>query len=185
MILMNKQKNTDIGISEYDLASYLCNRFGIELKSEQFYIDYFKSFAEEDNEGRLVVKDRDDIPYKNCFDTDDGEYLFLDEYDNDFNMKDNLFLITPKSRKSLNSQFHRENKVYLNSSSEFKDGEIANIISVNGSLKLQVKLDDNIRNDCVLIYSGTKGVNNLTSSKHSLEGKNAIYQESKVELKRG
>jgi hypothetical protein len=35
----------------------------------------------------------------------------------------------------------------------------------------------------VLIYSGTKGVNNLTSSKHSYDGKSAIYQENKVKIK--
>lgn len=56
------------------------------------------------------------------------------------------------------------------------------ISSHTGKVTLKVKNDDRVRVDCVLIYSGTKGVNNLTTSKHSLEGKSAIYQENKVEI---
>ena len=36
--------------------------------------------------------------------------------------------------------------------------------------------------DTVLIYSGTKGVNNLTSSEVSWEGNSAAYQEEKVTI---
>ena len=182
MLEMNKQFETEIGISEYDLANYLCKEFDIAFESEEFYINHFKSFSQKQSDGSLLVKDREEIPYKNGFDTDDGEFLFLEEYDNDFNMKDKLFLITPKSKKSLNSQFKREESVYLNSSLGFKDNEMITISSHTGKVTLKVKNDDRVRVDCVLIYSGTKGVNNLTTSKHSLEGKSAIYQENKVEI---
>lgn len=96
----------------------------------------------------------------------------------------NFFLITPKSPHSLNSQYKREDSVYINSSLGFDEGESITVSSSNGTVSLEVKHNDDLRPDCVLIYSGTKGANNLTSSKHSLDGKNAIYQENKVEINR-
>lgn len=182
MMTMSKLDESDRGISEYDLSAYLCQEFGVKLESEEFYLNHFKNFAIQKMDGTWSVENRDEIPYKNGFDTDDGEFCFLDEYDNDFNMNDKLFLITPKSMTSLNSQFKREENVYLNPSFGFKDGEVVTISSACGSVKLKVKTNNDIREDCVLIYSGTKGVNNLTSSRHSIEGKNAIYQENKVEI---
>jgi Anaerobic dehydrogenases, typically selenocysteine-containing len=99
-------------------------------------------------------------------------------------MEEKLFLLTPKSPKSLNSMFRREKCVYLNSKLGLNEGEEVLISSQNGSVKLRVKLDDDVREDCVLIYSGTCGVNNLTSSKHAYGGKFAIYQENKVEVQK-
>ncbi|MEN8303884.1 MAG: molybdopterin dinucleotide binding domain-containing protein [Campylobacterota bacterium] len=90
--------------------------------------------------------------------------------------------MTPKSATSLNSQFNRQEYVYLHSSLGFKDGSEVVISSLNGRVTLPVKNIDNLREDCVLIYSGTRGVNNLTSSKHSREGKSAIFQEDRVEI---
>ena len=175
MMFMDKVAVNEIGISEYDLSAYLCNEFDIELKDEDFYIQHFKSFKE---------RDIDEIPYKDSFDTDDGEFLFLEEFETGFNMSDKLFLITPKSVRSLNSQFDREDSVYIHSELDFLEGEEVTISSQTGSVKLKVKYNDDLRKDCVLIYSGTKGVNNLTSSKHSYEGKCAVYQENKVEISR-
>ncbi|WP_373070112.1 molybdopterin-dependent oxidoreductase [Sulfurimonas sp.] len=177
---MHKQKDIDSGISEYELSRYLCDEFGIEIKSEDEYIEHFKSFCEEDSEGNLHVKGVEEIPYKNGFDTDDDEFVFLDEYDAFVADEEKLFLITPKSSKSLNSQFNREDGVYINASHGFNDGDLVKIKSSIGSVDLIVKIDDDLRDDCVVIYSGVKGVNNLTSSLHSYEGKCAIYQEEMV-----
>ncbi|WP_455756414.1 molybdopterin-dependent oxidoreductase [Sulfurimonas sp.] len=182
MMPMPKVTDSDIGISEYDLSDYLSREFDVELKDETEYLQHFKNFAVKQMDGMWHVESREDIPYQDGFDTDDNEFLFLEEFDKDFNMKDKLFLITPKSSKSLNSQFKRENYVYLNSSLGFKDGDDVTISSACGNVSLKVKIDDNVREDCVLIYSGTTGVNNLTSSKHSYEGKCAIFQEEKVNL---
>jgi len=182
MMPMPQVANSDIGISEYDLSAFLCKEFDIELKSETDYIEYFKNFAVKQMDGMWHVESRDDIPYQNGFDTDDNEFVFLEEFDKDFHSNDKLFLITPKSTKSLNSQFKRESNVYLNSSLGFKDGEEVIISSACGNVNLKVKIDDNVRVDCVLIYSGTVGVNNLTSSKRSYEGNSAIFQEEKVSL---
>lgn len=184
MMNMSKVDESDNGISEYDLSAYLCQKFDIKLESEEFYFNHFKNFAVHKIDASWQIENREETPYKEGFDTDDGEFCFLNEYYNDFNMNDKLFLITSKSMISLNSQFKREESVYLNSALGFKEDEVVSISSVSGSVKLKVKLNDDVREDCVLIYSGTKGVNNLTSSKHSYEGKNAIYQENKVEVTR-
>ena len=173
MSFMPKVKDSDYGISEYDLSSFLCKEFDIELKSEKIYLEYFKSF-----ESREIEK----VPYKDGFNTDDGEFLFLEELETPKIKSNAIYLITCKSPKSLNSQFKREEKVYLNSSFGYENNELVTISSENGSVTLHVELNDDLREDCVLIYSGTKGVNNLTSSLHSYEGKGAIYQEDRVEV---
>ena len=99
-------------------------------------------------------------------------------------MHNDLFLITPKSAKGLNSQFFREERVYLHATLGFLEDEVVSISSENGSVQLKVKIDNDLRSDCVLIYSGTRGVNNLTTSKHSLDGKCAIFQDNKVKVSR-
>ena len=182
MMNMNKVVDSDTGISEYDLSAYLCKEFGIELESEEFYLKHFKNFSVVRINGSLDVEDREAIPYRDDFDTDDGEFLFLEEFEPHNSKDEQLHLITPKSTTSLNSQFNRDKYVYLHSSLGFEDESEVTISSVNGSVTLRVKNSDDLREDCILIYSGTRGVNNLTSSKHSLEGKSAIYQENRVQL---
>jgi len=183
LMIMNKQIENDIGISEYNLSAYLCKEFVIELQSESVYLEHFKNFGIRNIHGCVEVEGLDTLPYKNGFDTDDGEFIFLDEFDAQQNNNDNDFnLITMKSPTSLNSQFKRSEYVYLNSSLGYKDGEVITLRSVNGTLALAVKNNDALRDDTILIYSGTKGVNNLTTSNHSYEGKNAVYQENKITI---
>jgi anaerobic selenocysteine-containing dehydrogenase len=179
--LMSKQKESAFGISEYDLAAFLCQAFDINLKSQEEYLTHFKSFAKEIKETEYEVA-RQAIAYQNGFDTDDGEFLFLEEFEKVNLSGDELHLITPKSPKSLNSQFKREEFVYLHSSLGYPENKSITISSAAGSVTLNVKYNDDLRSDCVLIYSGTVGVNFLTSSKHSLDGKSAIYQENRVTL---
>lgn len=182
MSFMSKVAHSDDGISEYDLSAYLCREFDIDIESEEFYIKHFKNFAVQKIDGSWYVENRDEIPYKNGFDTKNREFVFLDELDSKVDKDEGFYLITCKSQTSLNSQFSREEHVYLNSSLGYKEGEFVTVTSVNGSVELKVKHNDNLRNDSVLIYSGTKGVNNLTTSKHSLSSKSAIFQENKVEI---
>ena len=172
---MPKVKESDYGISEYDLSAYLCKEFGIEIKSEEEYLEHFKSFDSREIEV---------VPYKEGFDTETKEFLFLEELETPKIKSNAIYLITCKSPKSLNSQFNREEKVYLHSSFGYENNELVNISSINGSVALHVEINDDLREDCVLIYSGTKGVNNLTSSLHSYEGKGAVYQEDMVEVSR-
>lgn len=183
-LMMPQLQESRFGISEYELAAYLCDAFKIELESEAFYLEHFKSFAQENEDGFLVVKSREKVPYKDGFDRDDGEFLFLDEVDTQSDDEEGYFLITSKSHSSLNSQFKRQEHVYLHSSLGFLEGDKVIISSVNGSVTLEVSISEDLRDDCVLIYSGTKGVNNLTSSLHSYEGKSAIFQENRVTIKK-
>ena len=182
MMQMPKVQENNNGISEYELSARLCKKFDISIKDESFYIEHFKSFSIKDEDDLLQVKERKAIPYVKGFDTEDKKFLFLREFKKDFDNTKGLFLLTPKSPKSLNSQFNREKNVYLHSSFGFKDGEEVEVKSCNGSVKLEVKVDDNLREDCVLVYSGTPMLNNLTSSMHSDEGKCAVYQEEKVSI---
>ncbi|MDA7816570.1 molybdopterin-dependent oxidoreductase [Sulfurimonas sp.] len=179
---MPKLEGNENGITEYELSSYLCNEFGIDIKEEETYLKHFKNFSVTMMDGELHVEGREELPYQNGFDTKDGKFVFLKEVNQKPNEKEGLHLITPKSAKSLNSQFNRETHVYVHSSLGFRDGEKVIVSSVNGNVELHVKNNDKLRDDCVLIYSGTRGVNNLTSPKHSLEGKSAVYQEDRVEV---
>jgi len=184
MSFMPKVADSQIGISEYDLSAYLCMEFGVELQSEEFYIKHFRNFAVQRIDGSWYVENRDEVPYMDGFDTDDGEFAFLDELDSKIDEEDGMYLITCKSSTSLNSQFNRSEYVYLHSSLGFGEGELVTISSVDGSVSLRVKHNNDLREDCVLIYSGTRGVNNLTTKKHSLSSKSAIFQENKVEIRR-
>jgi anaerobic selenocysteine-containing dehydrogenase len=179
---MYKQKESEFGISEYDLAAYLCKEFDIELQSEAEYLSHFESFALKNTEGVGMVKGREITPYSDGFDTDDGEFVFLEEFEQLKNDDKGFHLITPKSPKSLNSQFSRNDSVYLHSALGYEAGESVKISSKFGNVSLKVQINDDLREDSVLIYSGTRGVNNLTSSKHSYDGKCAIFQEEKVEI---
>ena len=174
MRFMDKVASCDNGISEYDLTRFLSDKFCVELEDEEFYLQHFKSFRDRKIES---------TPYKDGFDTEDGEFRFLEEYDNDFNMQDKLFLITSKNISSLNSQFRRDKFVYLHPNLGFADGVRVVVVSEVGEVELEVRVNQDLREDCVLIYSGVKGVNNLTTSKRSYEGNSAIYQALKVEVK--
>jgi len=195
MLNMPKVKESEFGISEYDLSARLCAMFEIEIKEEEEYLQYFKSHRLLKIDGCHYVEGREEIPYQDGFDTDDGEFVFLEEVEIDRHANkitltknshkkkkksDELYLITSKNSTSLNSQFGRGKYVYLHSFHGYEDGSMLKISSVTGSVELPLKLNDDLREDCILIYSGTRGVNNLTSCEHSYEGKSAVYQENRV-----
>lgn len=182
LLEMPKIVESDIGISEYDLTARLCKAFDIDIESELTYLEHFQLLGEERANDRCV-KGREEIPYSEGFDTDDEEFCFLQEYETDTEQHEGeLSLLTVKSSQSLNSQFKREQKVYVNASHGFVEGEMVEVSSEKGSLALCVAIDERLRDDCVLIYSGTPGVNLLSDSKLSYEGKNAAYQETKVKV---
>ncbi|MBU1641904.1 molybdopterin-dependent oxidoreductase [bacterium] len=183
LLFMPKMIESEKGISEYDLTQKLCRAFDIGIDSKLSYLEHFQSFAEA-RENDRVVKGRETVPYSEGFDTDDGKFRFLEEYGFDADMENDLFLLTVKSEHSLNSQFNREKRLHLNASHGFKEGETVRISSDNGMLELEVALDERLRDDCVLIYSGTPGVNVLSDSKLSYEGKNAAYQEKKIKVEK-
>jgi len=183
MYEMPRQKVSEIGISEYELTKYLCDAFDISLKNEEDYIAHFRSFAAKNEEGILEVKGREQIAYENGFTTDDDEFLFLEELDSDRDESDDLYLLTCKSATSLNSQFKVNDKVYLHPSLGYEENQLVEVSSLSGTVRLHVALDERLRADCVLIYSGTSGINHLTTSKKSYEGNSAVYGQNRVKLR--
>jgi len=182
---MPKIKEPEFGISEYDLTKYLFDALGCQgLKDEKWYIDYMLEQCIEDGD-LLKSPAYEKYPYEDEFQTDSGNFEFLEEYEDDFDdEEEGLWLLTPKSPHSLNSQFRRETHIFINSELGFKDGEVVKVSSEYGEIELPVKVCDDVRADSVLIYAGTPGVNRLTPHIMSLMGKNACYQEVKVTVER-
>jgi anaerobic selenocysteine-containing dehydrogenase len=182
---MPKIKEAEYGISEYELTRFLFEIFGFEgLKEERFYIQSMLGQCIEEG-GLLKSPAYDKHPYEEGFETDSGNFEFLEEFEDDFDdEEDGFWLLTPKSPYSLNSQFRRESHVWLHPSHGFQDDEKVRIVSEYGEVELPVKVSENIRSDSVLIYAGTPGVNYLTPPIKSPMGKSACYQEVKITLER-
>lgn len=176
---MPRLTESTIGISEYKLTNLLCETFGVNLESEEYYLNYFRTQIEYHN-GVGYRKDNSAIPYKEGF--ENGEFEFLDEIDLDIDADERFYLITPKYAKGLNSQFKRAEGVYFHPQSGFEEGEIVQLSSPVGRVEMAVRHDERLRSDCLLIYSGTRDVNVLTPSHLSYEGENAVYQEYKIKV---
>lgn len=168
-----------VGISEYDLTKYLCDAFGVELKSESYYLDFFRKQMDI-HEGVGYRRDIPEIPYENGF--ENGEFEFLDSIDLDIDNSDGFYLISVKHPKGLNSQFKRAEGVYFHPEAGYEVGESVQLVSDTGSVEMKVRHDERLRMDCLLIYSGTPDVNILTPSYLSYEGENAVYQEIKIKV---
>jgi len=176
ILKMPRVEESNIGIGEYDLANYLTKEFKQDsLEDEEFYIKYY----EEQSENSLI-NGRDDIAYANDFTTDDGKFLLIDKADDYPLGNDGYFLVTAKSSKSLNSQFERETKAYFPSSAGIEVGQSVSLKSKYGEATFEADIHDGLRDDSILIYSGTPNVNYLTPNRTDNSGTNAIYQEVKV-----
>jgi len=172
---------SEIGITEYELTRKVCEAFGIGLESETFYLDYFRSKIDY-QDGVGYRENRPVIAYEEGF--AHGEFEFMDEIDLDIDMKEDFNLITVKYPKGLNSQFNRPSGVYLHPDTGFAVGERITLASATGAVEMEVKYDERLRRDCVLIYSGTPEGNVLTPALLSYEGENAVYQEYKIKVRK-
>jgi len=185
---MHKVLDSDIGISEYDFVAAMFERLGLEgLKSEQTYLDIWRSQYATAND-YAVLPDYEEIPYQEGFgEGNDEKFVFVDDYEDDFEAEEAegmYWLLTPKPSKSLNTQFVRSQYVLVSPSSGFKDAERVRVVSAHGEQQFDVKLSADLREDCVLIYAGSIGVNKLTPPMSSQEGEGACYQEAKVSIER-
>ncbi|RLA64483.1 MAG: molybdopterin oxidoreductase [Epsilonproteobacteria bacterium] len=198
---MNKIIDNNIGISEYDFSKRLFDYFGFSgLESEQYYIDAWLRQCKKHGE-QYLSPSYEEIPYKDGFGKDfDDEFVFIEEYDDDFintkrftkvrtskknTIKDKRFwLLSPKVSKALNTQFRRENKVQIHPNLGYKEGDKVILCSDFGNLELEVKLNEDVHLDSVLVSSNTLGLNVLTPSIVSDEGENACYQEVKITLEK-
>ncbi|MDD2896801.1 MAG: molybdopterin-dependent oxidoreductase [Aliarcobacter sp.] len=163
-LVKEKDENS---ISEYALANYLLEQFSFDkLKDEDEIISYYENTK----------------PVLDDFETFD----FVEELDIEPLYKektaDNFYLITAKSKTSLNSQFASDNFVYLNSNTNFKENDEVLISSKNGSAKFIVKINDDIKSNCAFFFAGNKNVNYLTPASEDESSFSAMYQEVLVEI---
>jgi anaerobic selenocysteine-containing dehydrogenase len=183
---MPKLRDEEGKISEYELSSYLHRQFDYgNLESEKEIIEsIIRSNTQKDGDYHQNSSLKDE-PYCEKFYTDEELFEFIDEIDLEKDEDDSrLYLITAKAKHSLNSQFKRSSFVYLPRSLGFNDGDLVEVWSDFGSYKFVVKNDYRLRDDTILIYSGTKGVNYLTPAFLSNEGDGACYQEARVSVRK-
>ena len=198
---MNKVLDSEIGISEYDFTKRLFESFNFDgLQSEEKYINTWLGQCEEED-GQYISPAYEEIPYTDGFAEDSkDEFEFIEDYDDDFiNTKsltkirtskknqltdERLWLISPKSNKTLNTQFKRNEIVTLHPTLGFQEKEMVKLSTEYGELVLKVRLSEDVRENCILITNNTIGINRLTPSLVSNEGESACYQEVKVTIEK-
>jgi anaerobic selenocysteine-containing dehydrogenase len=198
---MNRVLSSDIGIGEYEFTKYLFDAFGFSgLEDEEYYLETWLKQCKKDNEQHITAA-YEELPYSEGFGEDgDDEFEFIEEYDDDFintkrftkyrksskNQKvdETFWLLSPKSSKSLNTQFVRDNRVQLHPNLGYSDEDMVEVSSKYGEHEFRVKLNEDIREDCILITNNTVGVNYLTPDTISEEGDSACYQEVKVRVEK-
>ena len=196
---MNPIRDTSIGISEYDFIKELYKRFNFtKLKEEQEYINIWLSQCQK-QENTLLSPAYQALPYQDGFGKNmDDEFVFIDEFEDYFEdikqiqkykkstnskaQREEFFLITPKAKHSLNTQFRRDTSVHIHPDLGYENNQELTVSSSYGEYKFIVKHNSNLRLDCLLISANTIGVNILTPDTISQEGEGACYQEVKVRI---
>ncbi len=184
--LMPKLQENVNAISEYEFTKEMFNRFGFEgLKSEEEYIEEFKKQLVKDEVGYKVPIFKE-MPYKDGFFTKSKRFCFIDDVEDEFDMeKDGFFFITAKCKTSINSQFKRDNFLYVPISANLKDGDKVLAYSDYGEAEFEIRVSEKLRDGTILVYSGNERANYLTPPKSDNYGNGAIFQEIKVKLKKG
>ncbi|RLA74708.1 MAG: molybdopterin oxidoreductase [Epsilonproteobacteria bacterium] len=194
---MNKAIESEIGISEYDFCQRLFGKLGFEgLEEETTYLNQWLNQCEK-QDGHYRSPAYEPHPYHEGFGEDGGEdFVFVEDFNDDFQnikqlkkyrklnknkiTKEEFWLLTPKAKHALNTQFRRGNQVEIHPDLGFVDGEKVIVSSSHGSHEFIICNNRDLRDDCVMITSNVIGVNHLTPSVVSEEGDNACYQEVKV-----
>ncbi|MEA3456042.1 MAG: molybdopterin-dependent oxidoreductase [Campylobacterota bacterium] len=194
---MNRVIESGFGISEYDFVQEIFKRMELDgLRDEHYYINFWLEQCDENEDGYRSPAYAQN-PYSDGFGEEgDDEFVFIDEFYDDFESLKHLrkyrklsdkkirkreyWLITPKAKHALNTQFGRDNKVEMHPSLGYVNNEKVIISSEYGSCEFIVRTSFDLRSDCVLITANTVGVNFLTPPIISEEGDNACYQEVKV-----
>jgi len=173
--LMPKVRDNPNALSEYELTQELMKRFKFEgLKTPQEYLSIFTQH---------LIKEGDyyRIPLEN-YDFKKQPFTFIDEASEE-EEKEGYYLITPKPKNGINSQFKRDPYLYLPASSGFKNGDRVKVISDYGEVEMEVRILAELREDCVLAYSGSK-INFVTPSEVDEVANNAIFQEVRVRVEK-
>ena len=159
-----KDENT---ISEYEMASFLIEEFNLEkLKTQDEIISYYENH-------KPILKDFDTFEFIEDMEI---EPLYKEKKANNF------YYITGKNKNSLNSQFAKDDFVYLHSSTNFKNDDDVKISSKYGNANFIVKIDDNIKSNCAFFFTGNKYANYLTPALEDEISNSAMYQEVLVQI---
>ena len=165
VVVAQKIEENNNAISEYELTKFLFDTFNMcGLKDQDELISNF------------IDKEIKKPKVDNFKFIEEIEIGTIDKKENEF------YLITCKSKNSLNSQFKTDDSLYIHPSLGFKDGNKVKAITKVGNAVFKIKTTPNLRKDCCLIHSGAKNVNYLTPDNVSEKGENAVYQEVVVEL---
>ena len=153
-------------ISEYELTKYLFEEFGFKgLRSEDEYIEEFSKNVEWVNKEIGINPAINQIPYENGFYTEDKKFHFLSEY---FEYREKNFeIVTAKHSKALNSQFQRDENIYINPNTR---SNMLKWIQENIP-KDYIKYTSKIPNNILYTKSG-KIINKFIKA----EGENAYYE---------
>ncbi|NEW61264.1 molybdopterin-dependent oxidoreductase, partial [Sulfurovum sp. bin170] len=192
---MRKVIETEYGISEYEFTNTLLQKLGLDaLDREEEYLNLWLEQCEEEN-GYYLSPAYQETPYKEGFGDGDDEFEFIEDFYDDFESSKRLtkvrkrakkdesitefWLVTPKAKNALNTQFKRDNQITLHPSLGFGEGEEIIASTEYGEHQFRVRNSTSMRIDTVLIYANCVGVNYLTPSILSEEGESACYQEVK------
>jgi len=196
---INKIKECDFGISEYELTKEIFKIKGFDgLESEEYYLNYWLDQCEKFKD-IFVSKAYREIPYSDGFGKNgEDKFSFLDDYDDDFIEQKKLrrprghkniacgiesfWLVNSKTNDSLNTQFEKDDTIWIHPDVGYREDEELLVSSQYGEIILKVKNSIDIRTDCVKITANTIGVNKLTPPIISNEGHSACYGEVKVSL---
>ncbi len=185
---MNKVIDSDIGISEYEFTRVLFEMIGLgEFENEKHYLNVWEKQLQTLND-YPVSPDYQTLPYADGFGVNSDElFEFMNDYEDDYEEDNEMsearyWLLSPKGSKSLNTQFIRGEKIIIPQSNNFKNGEKVRVVSEYGQAEFIVKFSGDLRDDCVIIHAGSKGLNRLTPPTINIEGNSPCYQEVKVIL---
>lgn len=154
-------------ISEYEFAQHLLEEFNYEcLNPEEEIFEYYKNMIP-------VLPEIDSFEF-----IEELEIDALYEQKN----QDEFYLITAKYKSGLNSQFKIDNCAYIHPRAGFKDGVEVILSTVHGKAGFTLVHNEDVKEDCVLLYAGAKQGNYLTSHKSDEVSHNAMYQEVVVSI---
>jgi anaerobic selenocysteine-containing dehydrogenase len=195
---MHAVRDDEPGISEYVFAQAILARLGLEpLEAESDYLERWRMQCRTD-ETTPMLPDHDPLPYAQGFGQDgDEEFVFIDEYEDDdeprifrvyrkksYTEEEGLYwLLTPKHRHGINTQFRRGAYLFVPPEAGIKEGQTVQIHNQWGTLELEARISEDLRSDCVMAYAGTPGINHLTPPYISEAGEGACYGESRVRIR--
>lgn len=157
-----KHETSDLRISEFELTKELFEYFSYDgLKDENEVFEYYKNTKPKE----FVLE----------------KYNFLEEIeiDNlyDGKVENEFYLVTSKAKNNLNSQFKIDNFIYLHPSTAYSNNQEVILSSKYGKAKFCLRLSEDVKIDCILIYAGNVNGNYLTPALSDEVASSAIFQE--------